>query len=87
LLLGGASKIIARRFKLILDQFIQVSGGLINHNKSQIYAWNIKSQVIQGIAQILQFPISVEWKTFKYLGMPICLKALPGDTWKIFYKK
>jgi hypothetical protein len=78
--MGGASMIISRRFKLILDQFIQVLGGLINHNKSQIYDWNIKSPSIKGISQILQFPISVEWKTFKCLGIPICLKSLPVDT-------
>jgi hypothetical protein len=70
-----------------LDQFTQVSIGLINKNKIQIYSWNIKSHAILGIAQIFQFPIRVEWKTFKYLGMQIFLKDLPGETWKILLQK
>jgi hypothetical protein len=38
LLLGGASHVMAQRFKIILDQYEQVSGGLVNKHKSQIYA-------------------------------------------------
>jgi hypothetical protein len=42
-LLGGASRIMAKNFKLVLDQFTQVSRGLINKNKIHIYAWNINA--------------------------------------------
>jgi hypothetical protein len=38
LLLGGSSQIMASRFKLVLDQYGEVSGGIINKKKSQIYA-------------------------------------------------
>jgi hypothetical protein len=68
---------MARRIKLVLDQFLQVSGGLINNNKSQIYVWNSSAQRVIGIAQILGFPISVDWNIFKYLGLPICLNSIP----------
>jgi hypothetical protein len=37
LLLGGASQMMARRFKLVLDQYETNSRGLINKHKSQIY--------------------------------------------------
>ena len=37
LLLGGASSIIARIFKMILDQFISVSRGQVNSHKFHLY--------------------------------------------------
>jgi hypothetical protein len=37
LFLGGASSIIARRFKLVLDQFLSVSCGLVNSHKCYLY--------------------------------------------------
>lgn len=81
LLIGGASKIMASRFKLVLDQYVEVSGGVINKNKSQIYAWNIRASSLMRIGSILQFPFSVEWKYFKYLRIPISMKSLPGEAW------
>jgi hypothetical protein len=87
LLLGGASHVMAQRFKIILDQYEQVSGGLINKHKSQIYAWNVKASTMARIAQILQFPFTTDWKYFKYLGTPISLKALPGEAWKSILQK
>jgi hypothetical protein len=87
LLLGGASRVIARRFKSILDQFTQIYGGLVNENKIQIYAWNIDACNLLELAQILSFPISKEWNFFKYLGMPICLKYIPGEYWHIIIQK
>jgi hypothetical protein len=83
LLLGGASQTMANRFKLVLDQYGEASGGTINKHKSQIYAWNIKASILARIANILQFPFSVEWKFFKYLGTPISLKSLPGEAWQV----
>ena len=40
LLLGGESCIVARRFKAILDSFMEVSGGMVNNGKSYLYSWN-----------------------------------------------
>jgi len=37
LFLGGSFQIMAQIFKLVLDQYEQASGGLINKNKNQIY--------------------------------------------------
>ena len=41
LLLGGASMKIARAFNEILKKFCQISGALINNNKSVVYGWNV----------------------------------------------
>jgi hypothetical protein len=81
LLLGGASQVMAQRFKNILDQYELASGGLISKYKSQIFAWNVQARTMARIAQILQFPFTTEWKYFKYLGIPISLKALSGEAW------
>jgi hypothetical protein len=87
LLLGGASQTMARRFKLVLDQYEQASGGLINKLKSQIYAWNIKAGTMARIANILQFSFTTDWKYFKYLGTPISIKSLPGEAWQVILQK
>jgi len=55
LLIRGASKIIANHFKLVLDQYVLVSGGVINKNKCQIYAWNIRASSLMRITNFLQF--------------------------------
>ena len=41
LLLGGASMKIARAFNDILKNLCQISGALINNNKSVVYGWNV----------------------------------------------
>jgi hypothetical protein len=82
LFLGGASQTMATRFKLVLDQYGEASGGVINKHKIQIYAWNIKASILARITNILQFPFSVDWKFFKYLGTPISLKSLLGKLGK-----
>jgi hypothetical protein len=80
-LLGGASQTIARRFKLVLDQYEQASRGLINKLKNQIYIWNIKAGSMARIASVLQFSFTTDWKYFKYISTPISIKALPGEAW------
>jgi hypothetical protein len=87
ILLSGASKIMARRINQVLDTFLLVSGGLLNKEKCQIYVWNVSANSRVGIAQILGFGISSDWKTFKYLGLPLCLKSLPGEYWHLFLQK
>lgn len=41
LLIGGASNIISRQFKNVLDDFLDVSGGFLNNIKCGIYTWNV----------------------------------------------
>jgi hypothetical protein len=84
ILLSGASKIMARRINQVLDTFLLVSGGLLNKAKCQIYVWNVSANIRAGIAQIMGFGISSYRKTFKYLGLPLCLKSLPGEYWHLF---
>jgi hypothetical protein len=72
---------MASRFKLVLDQYGEALGGVINKHKSHIYAWHTKASIMVRIANILQFSFYVDWKYFKYLGTPISLKDLPGEAW------
>jgi hypothetical protein len=84
LLLGGAffnhGKV---QFKSILDQFLLVSGGLVNSNKCYLYAWNTSAHSLVVIARILQFPLVMNWRSFKYLGIPICLNSLSVADWEV----
>jgi hypothetical protein len=57
LLLGGASVIIASRFKQVLDCFVDASGGAINNRKCQIIGRKSKPQIMQDISRIFQFPL------------------------------
>jgi hypothetical protein len=81
ILLGGASTIIAYIFKLALDSFTKASRGLVNDSKSNIYEWNISRSLTTQIARILHFEYEENWKSFKYLGIPISLKLLPFNYW------
>ena len=71
LLLGVVSTIITRRFKKVLDDFLQVSGGLSNNTKSRIYGWNTPPRTMQRISQILDILVQEKWTHFFYLGLPI----------------
>jgi hypothetical protein len=53
LLLGGASQIMARYFKLVLDQYGEALRGVINKHKSHIYAWHAKESIMVRIAKIV----------------------------------
>lgn len=57
LLLGGVSTIIERRFKKVLDDFLRVSGGLLNNTKCRIYGWKTPPRIMQRISQIFDIPI------------------------------
>jgi hypothetical protein len=81
ILLSGTSKILARRILRVLDTFLIVSGRSLNKEKSQIYTWNVSTVIKVGITQIMGFAITQDWKSFKYLGLPLCLKAPPGEFW------
>ena len=45
-LLGGASMKIARAFNVILQQFYQISGVVINNKKSVVYGWNVEHSTL-----------------------------------------
>jgi hypothetical protein len=74
--LGGASLVIARWFKMVLDQFLLVSSGLVNSHKCYIYSWNTNAHSLAIISRILQFPLVSNWRSFKYIGFPIFLNSL-----------
>lgn len=44
LFLGGAPCVVARRFKSILDIFLEVFGCLLNNSKSSVYIWNVPAR-------------------------------------------
>lgn len=79
--IGGASTTIARRFKSLLDRFMEYSRGLINQQKSCIYGWNASNQVIHNIANIFGVSYNLDWTHFSYLGMSVSLGPLKAGTW------
>eukprot|EP00253_Pinus_taeda_P033267 PITA_33267 len=81
LLIGGASTTIARRFKTLLDRFMEYSGGEINFHKSCIYGWNISNQTAHSIASIFGVAYKANWDHFTYLGMPVSMGPLKAATW------
>eukprot|EP00253_Pinus_taeda_P013957 PITA_13957 len=81
LLMGGASNTIARRFKKILDQFMDYSGGKVNQVKSCIYGWNATTHTIHSIANILGVSYKLDWSHFTYLGMLVSMGPLKTETW------
>eukprot|EP00253_Pinus_taeda_P003328 PITA_03328 len=81
LLIGGASTTIAKRFKALLDKFMEFSGGEINYQKSCIYSWNISTQTAHSIANIFGVAHKVNWDHFTYLGMPVSMGSLKANTW------
>ena len=50
LLMGGASNIIARQFKTLLEKYMSYSGGMVNYLNSCIYGWNTYAQTLHNIA-------------------------------------
>jgi len=81
LLMEGASTIIARRFKKIMDAFLQVLGGLLNNTKSRIYGWNIPPRTMQRISQIIEIPAQQNWNHFLYLGLPVSKEIMKAEIW------
>lgn len=81
LLIGGASSLMARRFKRVLDAFLQVSGGKLNNRKCKIYTWNVPHQIQQSISQILDIPLQRNWSSFSYLGLPLAKEHIKAEVW------
>lgn len=63
LLMGGASIIIATKFKRILDSFLDASRAVKNR-KCQIYGWHTPPRVMRAIAQVFQFLLAKNWASF-----------------------
>ena len=78
---------MVRRLNQVLDTFLLVSGGILNKTKCQIYVWNVSANIRVGITQIMGFGISFDWKNLKYLGLPLSLKSLQGEYWKLSLQK
>ena len=87
LLMGGASNIIARRFKTLLDRYMCYSGGMINFLKSCIYGWNTTAHTLQSIASIFGVPCKLDWGHFTYLGMPVSVGSLKAKVWDTIIDK
>ena len=81
LLLGGASLMIAWAFNVILQNFFQSSGALINKNKSAVYRWNVDQLALLRISDFFGFPGFVKWENIKYLGLPLTLGSSPPSLW------
>eukprot|EP00253_Pinus_taeda_P005844 PITA_05844 len=81
LLIGGASSLMARRFKRILDAFLSASGGKLNNRKCRIYTWNVPPQIQQRISLILDIPVQRNWGSFPYLGLPLAKESVKSEVW------
>ena len=82
LLLGSATLSSASKFKAALDVSIKASGSALNKNKCHIYSWNTSPRTLYAISTCLDFVASSSWTSFKYLGLPICLKRLSVNDWQ-----
>ena len=81
ILLGGASQIIAHRFKSEMDHYCHASRSKINLRKSQIYGWNINPRGMSKISRVLEIDGVISWDSFKYLGVPIFKSKPKSSAW------
>eukprot|EP00253_Pinus_taeda_P032656 PITA_32656 len=81
LLIGGASSLMARRFKRVLDAFLQASGGKLNNRKCKIYTWNVPPQIQQRISHNFDIPLQRNWSSFSYLGLPLEKEHIKAGVW------
>jgi hypothetical protein len=79
--MGGASIIISSRFKMVMDSFLDASGGAMNNRKCQIMGWNISPKEMGVISRIFQFIVAEKWSSFHYLGIPISMKNSTSQEW------
>jgi ribonuclease HI/exonuclease III len=87
LLLGGASPIIAKKFKEELDAYAEASGSEINLAKSNIYGWNITPNEMLRITRVLGMEGHTKWDSFQYLGVPIFKSAPRASHWSHLTEK
>eukprot|EP00253_Pinus_taeda_P035640 PITA_35640 len=81
LLIGGASSLMARRFKKTLDLFLQASGGNLSNNKCMTYTWNVPRYITQRISIIMEIPAQRNWSHFMYLGLPLAKESIKTEIW------
>ena len=84
---GGASQLIAKRFKVELDYYCQALGSKLNLRKSSIYSWNINPIEMSGISRILEIEGVTIWNWFKYLGIPIFKNKPKCSEWNPLMEK
>jgi len=80
LLIGGASRLITRRFKRILDTFLAVLWGFLNKKKCR-NTWNVSLQVMQRISLIMDISVQRNWSHFSYLGLPLAKEVVKSEIW------
>eukprot|EP00253_Pinus_taeda_P011019 PITA_11019 len=85
MLFGHSSVQEARAFKLILKNFSEASGALINKVKSEIFFFNTPPVTQREIARILGFTIAS--LPSKYLGAPLFALAIKHSTWSCLLEK
>ena len=81
LLLGVASLHSASKFKEVLNDYCDTIGRKLNKGKCHIYSWNISFRILSAISRCLDFVGSVNWTSFKYLGLPIFQKSAFSRDW------
>jgi hypothetical protein len=81
LLLGGANNNTARRFKIELDVYKEVSGSEISLHKSKIFGWNCSPREMLDISRILEMEGTITWDSIKYLGIPLFKSAPRVSHW------
>eukprot|EP00253_Pinus_taeda_P032878 PITA_32878 len=81
LLIRGASSLMARRFKNILDLFLQASGGKLNNKKCMVYTSNVPRYIAQRISMIMEILAQSNWSHFTYLGLPLAKEAIKTEVW------
>ena len=74
ILLGSASVMISKIFKVNLENFLSTSGAAKNKDKIHIYTWNISPHKAKNIEEIMGFRVVRDWKDFNYLGIPNFLR-------------
>ena len=69
ILLGGASVIIAKRFKEVISTFLKASDGKVNASKTKIYGWNCPARTMATIAWMLGYEATTNWNSFRYCNV------------------
>eukprot|EP00253_Pinus_taeda_P016655 PITA_16655 len=81
LLIEGASSLMAKIFKKILDTFLTALGGRLNNKKCKIYTWNVPLQIMQRMSTIVDIPLQRNWSYFSYLGLPLAKETVKSEIW------
>ena len=87
LLFKGASMNIAKVFSVILQDFCNIYGALINKRKIIVFGWNVDHHTILQIAHFLGFSDFATWEKIKYLGLPLTLGHNKSSLWDEVLRK